>query len=142
MTASRLLGRPTQDALGKLVLRVTIGGLLLLHGVHKLSHGVGGVKAVLVSNGLPAVFAYGVYVGEVVAPVLLIVGFFTRPAALVLSFNMLVAIALAHRSDVFGLGKGGQWAIEVPVLFLLGGVVIALLGPGRFSASRDKGKFA
>ena len=129
-----------EDA-GKLVLRVTIAGLMLFHGVSKLTHGIGGIIANVDKRGLPHAFAYGVYIGEVIAPLLIIAGFYTRPAALVLAFNMVVAVWLAHSADVFTLGKGGQWGIELQALYGFGAVAVALLGAGRYSVTRGKGKW-
>jgi putative oxidoreductase len=129
-----------RDDLGKLILRVTVAGLMLFHGVHKLGHGISGIVANVDAKGLPHVFAYGVYIGEVIAPLFVIAGFYTRPAALVITFNMIVATALSHAAQVFSLGAAGQWAIELQLLYGLGGVAIALLGPGRFSASRGRTK--
>ncbi len=79
------------DDFGKLLLRLVVGGLMLFHGLHKLFDGVDGISAMLVAKGLPGFIAYGVLVGEVVAPILLILGVLTRPAALVLAFTMAVA---------------------------------------------------
>lgn len=129
-----------EDA-GKLLLRVTVGGLLLLHGIHKLTHGIGGIISTVEGHGLPSFVAYGVYVGEVVAPAFVIAGFKTRLAALVLAFNMVVAIFLSHRGEVFTIGGQGEWAIELQMLYLLGGVSIALLGAGAYSLSRGRGRF-
>lgn len=121
-----------RDDLGKLGLRVLLGGLMLLHGIAKLRHGIGGIEANLARHGLPEVIAYGVYVGEVLAPLALIAGAYTRIAALVLAFNMAVAIALSHWGDIGELGRGGGWAIELQMLYLVGAVCVALLGPGRY----------
>ena len=79
------------DDLGKLLLRLAVGGLMLFHGLHKLFGGVGFISGMLVEKGLPGFIAYGVLIGEVVAPILIIVGLFTRPAALVQAFTMIVA---------------------------------------------------
>jgi putative oxidoreductase len=128
----------TKEDLGKALLRVAVGGLMLLHGVHKLGHGISGIVASVGQHGMPAAVAYGVYVGEVIAPVLVLIGLFTRPAALVIAFNMLVAVSLVHSAQVFSLGKGGEWGIELQALYGLSAIAIALLGPGRYSVSRGK----
>ena len=52
--------------LGLLVLRLTMGGLMLFHGVHKLTHGVGFIGDMLAGMGLPSFIAYGALLGEVV----------------------------------------------------------------------------
>jgi putative oxidoreductase len=134
-------GRPDAPALeigagddaGKLLLRLAVGGLMLLHGIAKLTNGVDGIEGMLEKNGLPAVLAYGAYIGEVIAPLFVIVGLFTRPAALVMAVNMLFAIGLAHADEVFKLGEQGGWAIELQGLYLFGSLAIALLGAGRMS---------
>jgi putative oxidoreductase len=55
----------TED-FGKLILRITLGGLLLFHGVHKLLNGIAPIKAMVTAHGIPDAVAYGVYLGEVV----------------------------------------------------------------------------
>ncbi len=130
-----------RDDIGKLILRLAVGGLLLFHGVAKLGNGIGWMAGMLGGIGLPAFVGYGVYVGEVVAPLLLIAGKFTRPAGLVVAFNMLVAILLARRDAIAKLNQGGGWDIELEMLFLLGGLAIWFLGSGRFAASRGAGRW-
>lgn len=138
MTRRGQANEATLEALGKALLRVTVAGLLLMHGVHKVGHGIEGIKSSLAGRGLPAPLAYGVYLGEVVAPLLVIAGVWSRPAALVMAINMVVAVAVAHPGDVLRVGKGGQWAIELQVLYMMGAVAVALLGPGPYSVSRGR----
>lgn len=129
------------DDTGKLILRLLLGILILLHGIAKLSSGVGGIAGMLTSSGLPSGLAYLAYIGEVVAPVLLIVGVFTRPAALVIAINMVFALYLAHTSQLFTLTKTGGWALELQGMFLFTAVAIAFLGAGRFSVGGIAGKY-
>ena len=127
----------TED-IGKLVLRLTLGILLLLHGVAKIFGGVGGISGMLQGIGLPGVLAYGVYIGEVLAPLLVIIGLFARIGALIIVVNMVTAIYLAHLNDIFTLAKaGGGWALELQGFFLFTAVAVALIGPGRFSAREN-----
>ncbi|HSW06220.1 DoxX family protein [Aquabacterium sp.] len=135
------LAQPRVADAGKLVLRVTIGLLLLLHGLFKLIHGVDGIAGMLQKAGLPGVLAYAVYVGEVLAPLLLIAGLWTRAAGLVVVANMLVAIGLAHGSQILTLGEQGGWALELQGLYLFGAVAVALLGAGRYSVGGVDGRF-
>ncbi|MGK9063571.1 DoxX family protein [Stutzerimonas chloritidismutans] len=129
------------DDVGKLVLRVSVGLMMLLHGIAKLSGGVGGIAGMLAGRGLPEFFAYGVYLGEVVGPLLVIIGLFTRIGALLMIGNMLVALLLAHMAELFSLGQMGGWALETQGLFLFGSVAIALLGAGRYSVGGVHGRF-
>ncbi|MCK8514866.1 DoxX family protein [Methylonatrum kenyense] len=124
------------DALGKFILRQTLGILMLFHGVHKLFHGIDGIKGLVVNHGLPELFAYGVYIGEVVAPVLIILGFYARIGALLIVINMLVAIALAHPHELFMLTQHGGWQLELQGFFLFTAVTLFFTGPGAFSVNR------
>lgn len=128
----------TRSDQGLLVLRLTIAGLLLVHGVSKLGSGVDWIGGMLADLGLPGFLAYGAYVGEIVAPVLVLVGFLTRPAALVIGLQMVAAILLAKRDAIFTINpRSGGLAIELELLFLLGAVAIALLGSGRHAVRPD-----
>src|SRR5690606_19246126 len=125
----------TLDDLGKLVLRLSLGLLLLMHGLSKLMNGIGGIEGMVVGAGMPAFFAWGVYLGEVLAPILIILGIYTRLGGLLVIANMLVAISLAHSSQIFQLANSGAWQLETQGLFLFGGLAIALLGAGRYAVA-------
>ncbi|MFW5773441.1 MAG: DoxX family protein [Tangfeifania sp.] len=120
---------------GLLILRLTLGILMILHGYSKIINGVGGIENNLIEKGLPGFIAYGVYVGEVIAPLMMIVGFRTRLAALILAFNMLVAAVLAHPSQIFTLTERGIYSLETLALFLFGGLALVFTGGGKFSVS-------
>ena len=126
----------TED-LGKLVLRLTVGILILLHGLAKITGGVGWLFKTLEGVGLPSTLAYGVYIGEVLAPLLVILGFYSRIGALVIVVNMLFAIGLAHMKDLFALNQTGGWAIELQACFLFTALAVALIGPGRLAVNRS-----
>jgi putative oxidoreductase len=124
------------DDAGKLILRLTLGILFLLHGIAKIAGGIGPIEGMVTGAGLPGFVAYGVFIGEVIAPVLLILGFYSRIAAVVIAVNMLFAIGLAHTQELFTIGKTGGWALELQGLFLFTAIAIALIGPGRLSINR------
>lgn len=139
---ARLTGRGAdpQDA-AKLLLRVALGLLILLHGIGKLNGGIGFVTAAVAKAGLPSALGYLVYVGEIVAPLLLIAGAWTRVAALVVAVNMVVAVLLVHSGELLSLSKTGGWAIELQALYLGVALAVALLGAGRFSVGRSDGRW-
>ncbi|MDO3721423.1 DoxX family protein [Marinobacter sp. chi1] len=118
--------------LGKLFIRLTVGGLMLFHGIAKLLNGVGFIEGELASHGLPAFLAYGVFIGELIAPLMIILGYHTRIGALLIVFNMLVAIALVHSHQLLSLGRGGGWALELQGFFLFTAIALIFLGPGRY----------
>lgn len=126
---------------GKLLLRLSIGVLLMLHGIAKLKGGIAWMAGPLSNFGLPMFVGYGVFVGEIIAPIFLILGKFARLAGLVVAFSLFMAIVLVRRGDIVKLNQGGGWAIEVEMLFLLGGICIFLLGSGKYSISKGEGRW-
>jgi putative oxidoreductase len=118
--------------LGKLIIRLTLGGLLLFHGIAKLLNGVGFIEGELASHGLPTFLAYGVFVGELIAPLMVVLGYQTRIGALLIVFNMLVAIVLVHANELLALSRSGGWALELQAFFLFTAVAVLFLGPGRY----------
>ena len=122
-----------REEIGKLLLRLTIGGLMLFHGIDKAIHGVSFIEGLLTEHDLPAVVTYGVYIGEIIAPLLLIFGVATTLGAITIIVNMLMAILLVYSDTIFSVTPQGAWSIEVPMLYLMGSVVILLLGPGKYS---------
>jgi len=127
---------PRIDA-GLLLLRFGVGTILLFHGIYKVTHGVAWMGGPLGAAGLPAWLSYGVYIGEIVAPALVILGLWTRPAALVIAFNMFMAIFLARRADIGKINPmGGAWAIEIEVLLMVGALALALTGGGRYGLGK------
>lgn len=123
----------TNADLGRLLLRITLGVCILLHGIAKIQGGIDGIVHGVTALGLPGFIAYGVYIGEVVAPLLLIVGWYSRTGAALIAVNMVFAIAVAHRPDLFKLGEQGGWSLELQGMYLMTAIALALLGPGRFS---------
>lgn len=124
-----LLNALYHPRLGFIILRFAVAGLMILHGVHKLLNGISGIQGMVTGHGLPAWVAFGVFIGELIAPALVLLGVFVGPAALVMAGNMVVAIWLAHTSQIFTLGQTGGWALELQGLFLFGSLAIALLAP-------------
>lgn len=120
--------------LGLLILRLGIGILMLLHGIAKLN-GVGFIQGMLSQNGLPGFLAYGVYVTEIVAPLLIIIGYRARLASLALIFGAVFAMFLVHAEDIFQLNKVGGWGVELLGLFVTGALAIAIMGAGKFALS-------
>lgn len=130
----------TDDA-GKLVLRAALAILLLFHGISKLIGGVGFITGMLAKFGLPPAIGYLVYIGEVVAPLLILFGVWTRAAALVVAINMVVAVLLVHTAQFFTMSQTGGWALELQGMYFAGAIAVALLGAGRYSVGDVTGKW-
>jgi len=128
---NKFLSALHQPAVAFFILRWVVAGSLLVHGISKLANGIGSIQGLVVSAGLPAFVAYGVLIGEMLAPLLVLINRFVAPAALVMAFNMVVAVALVHASQVFTLGKTGGWALELQGLYFFGSLAIAFMAPRR-----------
>jgi putative oxidoreductase len=140
MFSDNLDSRLRQDDIGKLILRLTVAGLTLMHGIFKLQNGVSNVAEMLANDNLPTAMAYLVYIGEVFGPLLVIAGFYARVGALLMTISMLFAFALAHPDQILKLTPMGGWAMELQGLLLFGSMAIVALGAGRFSIGGTKGR--
>jgi len=118
-----------------LVLRLMLGLLILMHGLSKLPPPPPDYLAgMLAKLNLPAALAWGVYIGEIVAPILLIVGVWTRLAGAVIAINLVFAVLLAHTGQLFSIDKAtGGYALELQAMFFFTAVALAIAGAGRFS---------
>ena len=134
-TSSLRAGAPRESSIDAalLVLRLTLGILMLIHGLSKLPPPPAFIIGVVTKAGLPEILAYGVYVGEILAPILLIVGVWTRLAAVVIVVNMVFAIVLALTPQLLSLNKYGGYALESEAFYLFTALALALTGAGRYS---------
>lgn len=122
--------------IGVLLLRIIIGGIMLFHGISKL-HDISFVKIQLVNHALPSIWAYGAYIGEIVAPILLMLGYRSRFFAMIIALDCLVAIFLVHKSEIFVINPDtGAWAIETLALFLGGAICLCFTGGGKYVLSK------
>ena len=67
--------------------------------------------------------------GEFIAPILIAIGYKARFFSIFPILTMFFAIVLVHMDDPFK-----SW--EKPLLFLIGFLIILLMGPGRYSIDR------
>lgn len=116
--------------LGLLLLRLSTGGLMLFHGVSKLIHGI----SFLVEN--MGAFGYAVYIGEVLAPIAILLGFRTRIAAVLLAITCIVAVATAHAQEIFSISDHGGYALELLALYLFGALALFFTGAGKYAVSK------
>jgi putative oxidoreductase len=116
------------------VLRIGTAILFLQHGTAKLF----GVPHVAMFDGLPLLSLLGAAgVIELVGGLLLLVGLFTRPTALVLAVQMAFAYGIAHAGKApLPIHNQGELAL----LYLLVFLYFAAAGPGRFAL--DQGRAA
>jgi putative oxidoreductase len=131
----------SNDDFGKLVLRATLAILVLFHGVSKLINGIDPIMGMVAKAGLPSGIAFLVYIGEVIAPLMILFGIWARLGAVIVAINMIVAVALAHIPQIFTMGKTGGWALELQGFYFFTAVAVALLGAGRYSIGGKSGKW-
>ena len=122
---------------GTLILRLFLGFFMLLHGYAKLKHGLGGIESILMNNGWPTIFAYGIYIGEILAPILLIIGYKVRFAAFTILMTIITAIYLVHAGDLLSLSKTGGLMLELQYFYIFTSLVIIFLGAGRYSFDKE-----
>jgi putative oxidoreductase len=117
---------------GKLIARLSTAGLMLFHGVHKLIFGHGFIRHLLKLHGLPDWLFYGVPIGEVLCPVLIIAGIWCRGSALLVAFTMAMSIFLFYGQQAFVLDEHGGLNSQLNLLFLFSSLAISFLGPGKY----------
>ncbi len=128
---SRTLNNPT--ALAALLLRVSMGIMLLAHGLllKVMTFGIPGTVGFFQSIGYPGFLAYLVIAVEILGGIALILGFYSRWVSLI-ALPVLLGATLQHLGNgwVFS-GTGGGW--EFPAFWSLALVVQALLGDGALA---------
>jgi putative oxidoreductase len=119
--------------LALLILRLGFGGFLLTHGIPKINYlfespikfanpiGLGDTTTLILA-----------LIGEVVAPIFIIIGFKTKLATIPSALTMAVAAFIVHAKDDLGTK-------EHALLFLIAFVVIFLSGAGKYSIDGRKG---
>jgi len=130
--ALRLLARYSDWS--PLLLRIAIGAIFIAHGQAKLFGGLGGVEKYLHGLGfpIPSVFAVILAITEFFGGVCLLIGLFTRWAALLISVVMIVAILKVHLPH----GLTGAGGYEFPLALLAGALSLALTGPKKLSVEK------
>lgn len=127
------------EDLGKLIVRLSVGILMLFHGINKILHpgSFDWLGQTLAGVGLPAFIAYGVLLGEVVGPLMAIVGWQARVGGLLMAGNMLVAVALVHLPQFGTLNEQGGWTLELQGMYFFAALAVMFLGSGRLAVKPD-----
>ena len=121
-------------SLGLLILRIAVGGLMLLHGIAKIGH-TSFIGGMLSEKGLPSFLSYGVYLTEIIAPLFILVGYRTRLSAVVYVFGALFAMFLVHSEQLFSLNENGGWELELLGLYISGALALFFTGGGKIAVS-------
>ncbi|RBP52693.1 DoxX family protein [Arenicella xantha] len=122
----------SSNATAAMLLRLTLGTILLAHGLLKLLvFTLAGTVGYFESLGLPAIAAYLTIFGELAGGAALILGLYTRLTALA-TLPILVGATWVHLANgwVFS-NQGGGW--EFPLLLTMLAVIVAIQGAGKFA---------
>ena len=110
-----------------LLLRFGVGIMMLVHGIPKLQMLFSGdIQFPGVMGMSPTISLVLTVFSEVLCSILLLIGLFTRIAAIPLIVTMLVAVLMIHGSDPYAMK-------ELGLFYLLGYVVLLILGSGKYS---------
>lgn len=120
-----------------LLARIAVAFPMLFYGLDKAIHGFGWIDDSLAALGLPSFLSYGVLVGEIVAPLAMLIGFRTRIASGIFFINTLVAFLVARTGDIFVLNSFGGWSLDLLFMFMMGAVILALNGAGKWAVSTN-----
>lgn len=127
---------PASTDLGLLALRVWLGlSMFLIHGLAKLTNFSGTVTMFHDKMGIPTVFGAAAVLAESVCSLLLVIGLFTRWAALFLGITMAVAFVKVHQ---LVLTQGNPQSGELAFLYFGGFLALMLAGGGQFAVKKDK----
>ena len=111
------------------VLRIVTGLLFLLHGTQKIL----GFPATDMSPPLMSLFGLAGII-EIITGILVIIGFFTRPAAFLASGTMAVAYWMVHApGSLYPTNNGG----DAPILFCFVFLYLVFSGPGAWSVNKQ-----
>ncbi|MCC3214353.1 DoxX family protein [Chryseobacterium sp. X308] len=120
---------------GLLITRIAIAFPMSVYGISKVIHGVGFIEDMMSMHSLPSFFAYGVFAGEIIAPLMLIIGFRARLAGLIFAANCFTATILAQTANIFKLNEFGGWALELLVIYMLVSLSFFFTGAGKYAVS-------
>ena len=115
--------------LGLLILRCVLGVIFFKYGYPKLTHSSAAMQAMFVQHGLPAQLVYVAGVLETFGGPLLVLGLFTRGAALLFAVEMIVAIVKVH--SVHGIMALQEY--QFPLVLAASCIALATVGAGTLS---------
>lgn len=136
------------SSLGLFFLRLIFGSSFLLHGFHKVQNlhsSLEGIKNLLIEAKIPDFLAYGVFIGEVLAPLFIIIGFYTRISSAIVFFNCLVilyvtqikVLAFDQVLNIFTLGSRGEFANELVFLYIACSLCLIFTGSGKIAVRKS-----
>lgn len=127
----------TKQHLGLLLLRISIAFTMLIYGISKLISGIDFISDLIAQYGLPSFLGYGVFVGEIIAPTLIIIGYRTKLAGLIFAINCFVAIIMVQLPNLLKLNEFGGWEIGPLFIYTFFGIALFFIGGGKYGLSTE-----
>ena len=124
------------------VLRLLLGYTLIFQGYNKLNKDafftfkedfIDKFLEKILEHGLPLELIYSIYLTEIIAPALLIIGLLTRLSSALIMVNILLLINLFHSNELLSINKYGYWAIETQAYILVCAFILIVFGSGHFA---------
>ncbi|WP_110666514.1 DoxX family protein [Salinicola halophilus] len=125
--------------IGRLLLRLSLGLALLIHGLTKLilPAQLIAVAGLLQDVGLPTVLAYATLIAEIGGSLMILLGWRARLGGIVVAIDIGFAVALAYLPRALDLTPEGGWALELPAILFAVAMTIVALGSGRIALRPD-----
>jgi putative oxidoreductase len=118
--------------LALLVVRLTLGIIMTVHGYHKVLGGLHNFANMVGQMGLPAWLGYVSAFTELLGGLLIVVGFFTRPAAFAVCINLCVALLKVHLHNGL-MGSPDRPGFEFPLAAATLAFALIFFGAGPIS---------
>ena len=135
------------EDMGKLILRVTVGALIVFHGL-ALATGDTGIPNRLVAWGLPAQLMWLGFIAEFFGGLMMILGVYARLGGLLVGVFMCMALFMSHvglmgsQNHLFMVANnpaGNHWDhyfLETQMFYLLGAFAVFFLGAGKYGLNK------
>lgn len=121
----------TNTDIGLLIIRLAFAVLILFHGWYKIRYGIDMPMARMASWGIPGFLMYFAYISEVVAPLLIIAGVFSRLSALTIFGTMIFVMYIEIRTGL-SLDQFGAPNIEKQIFYFFTSAGLFFTGPGQY----------
>lgn len=119
-----------------LLIRLGLGVSIFMHGLNKIFNGLSFVRSVVLKLGLPEFVSYGVYLSEIIAPIMLMIGFYSRLGAFVIICSSIFIIYATYPNPL-ALTSHGGFSAEILYLYIFSSFCIVFNGSGKYALKKD-----
>jgi putative oxidoreductase len=118
--------------LALVIVRLVLGVIMVAHGYHKVFGGLQQFAHMVGNMGIPAWLGYVAALTELIGGLMVVAGFFTRPAAFALCIDLVVAIAKVHWRNGL-MGAPDRPGFEFPLALAALAFALIFFGAGPIS---------